>query len=276
VILMDIVKTDSGYISGTVVGDPEKPVQVYRGIPYAAPPVGDLRWKPPQPAARWSGIRECTSFSAQACQSPVMGLPNPAAELPESEDCLYLNVLTPARDPSERLPVMVWMHGGGFDMWTGNDRIYNGTRLPSTGVVVVTVNMRLGPLGLLAHPFLSLESPKGVSGNYLFLDMMAALQWVQRNISAFGGDPDMVTIFGESGGAMKVVHLMASPLAKGLFHRVIGQSGVAQGTPLKEIETRGERLFAILGSTANGTPWRQPGLYRGTRSSMPASSCLRS
>jgi para-nitrobenzyl esterase len=262
---MDVVRTEAGYISGTVIGEPDHPVRVYRGIPYAAPPLGDLRWKPPQPVAPWPGIRECTRFSAQSCQSPVMGLPNPAADLPESEDCLYLNVLAPAMDPSDRLPVMVWLHGGGFGMWTGNDRVYNGSRLPSNGVVVVTVNMRLGPLGLLAHPLLSRESPHGVSGNYLFLDMVAALQWVQRNIDAFGGDAGNVTIFGESGGAMKVIHLMDSPLAKGLFHRAIAQSGVAQGTPLFEMEAMGELLFAGLGiddtedplAAARALPWQK-------------------
>jgi para-nitrobenzyl esterase len=263
---MEVVKTDSGYVSGAVLGEPDKPVYVYRGIPYAAPPVGDLRWRPPQPVAPWQGIRECTAFSAQAPSLPsAMGLPNLLGGRSQDEDCLYLNVLTPAKKAGDNLAVMVWMHGGGFDQWSGNDRLYNRLRLPMNGVVLVNVNMRLGPLGCLAHPLLSRESPKGVSGNYLFLDMVAALKWVQNNISAFGGDPGRVTIFGESGGSFKVLNLMASPLAKGLFHRVIGQSGAVRGIPLKEIETRGEKVFAKLGvdkrrdplAAARGVPWQK-------------------
>jgi para-nitrobenzyl esterase len=216
---MEVVKTEVGYVSGTALGDPDNPVHVYRGIPYAAPPMGDLRWKPPQSAAG----------------------PLPKATIPQSEDCLYLNVLTPAKEPSERLPVMVWMHGGVFSIWSGNDSLYNGLRLPLNGVVLVNINVRLGPLGFLAHPLLSKESPQAVSGNYSFLDFIAALKWVRENISAFGGDADNVTIFGESSGSAAVIYLMASPLAKGLFHRAIGESGPGLGgTFLKEIEGRGE------------------------------------
>jgi para-nitrobenzyl esterase len=219
---MDAVKTDAGYVSGTIIGEPGKEVSIFRGIPYAAPPVGDLRWKPPQPAAPWEGIRECTQFSAI---SPQIDIPGMSSGLPLNEDCLYLNVVTPARQPDEKLPVMVWMHGGGYSMGCGNDRIWNNYRLPQYGVVVVTLNHRLGPIGLLAHPALSEESPMGVSGNYLFLDLIASLQWVRENIAAFGGDPDNVTIFGESGGGAKVSIMMLSPLAKGLFHRAICESG---------------------------------------------------
>src|SRR3972149_4120023 len=221
---MDVIRTDAGYVSGTVLGEPDKSVHVYRGIPYAAPPVGDLRWKPPQPAVPWSGIRECTAFSPVAPQAMVMGA-SLAFGMSQKEDCLYLNVLTPAKEPSDKLPVMVWMHGGGFDTLSGNGNSFNNVPLPGQGVVLVTINMRLGALGCLAHPLLSKESPRGASGNYLFLDMVAALQWVQKNIVAFGGNPDNVTIFGVSGGSMKVISLMVSPLAKGLFHRAIGQSG---------------------------------------------------
>jgi para-nitrobenzyl esterase len=248
---MEVVKLDSGYISGTVLGDTEKPVYIFRGIPYAAPPVGDLRWKPPQPVAPWSGIRECTTFSALAPPSNPPGY-QVIDKRPQSEDCLYLNVLTPTRAPSERLPVMVWFHGGALIVGTGNDKIFNGLPLPSHGVVPVTVNTRLGPLGLLAHPLLSKESENGASGNYLFLDLIAALQWVHNNIAAFGGDADNVTIFGESGGSTKVVNLMASPLAKGLFHRAIGESECGLGTPVEEMEERGERLFAKLGVDREG------------------------
>ena len=244
---MQVVETDSGHVSGTVLGEPNKPVYVYRGIPYAAPPVGDLRWKPPQPVAPWSAIRECTAFSAVAPQTVVPVLPGPATAIRQSEDCLYLNVITPAKGAKDKLPVMVWMHGGGLQLWSGNDKTWNGLGLAMKDAVVVSVNMRLGPLGCLAHPLLSKESPNGVSGNYLFLDMVAALKWVQKNIRAFGGNPDRVTIFGESGGSAKVVALMASPLASGLFHRAIGESGGGGGTPLKAMEARGEKVFAKLG-----------------------------
>jgi para-nitrobenzyl esterase len=245
---MQIIKTDKGYISGTVIGEPGKEVSIFRGIPYAAPPVGNLRWKPPQPAAPWEGIRECTQFSAI---SPQVDIPGMSAGLPLSEDCLYLNVITPARQPDEKLPVMVWMHGGGYSTGCGNDRIWNNYRLPRHGVVVVTLNHRLGPIGLLAHPALSEESLMGVSGNYLFLDLIASLKWVRENIAAFGGDPDNVTIFGESGGGAKVSIMMSSPLAKGLFHRAICESGTAlvilQGKSLAQIENSGKTLFEKLG-----------------------------
>ena len=247
---MDPIKTDKGYIAGTIIGEPGKEVRIYRGVPYAAPPLGNLRWAPPLPAAPWPGIRECTVFSCQAAQGPSMlGPPGPVET---SEDCLYLNILTPAKDKTDRLPVMVWMHGGGFEFGNGNDPLVNGFRLPQKGVVLVTVNMRLGAIGLLAHPLLSKESPNGVSGNYMFLDMMAALEWVQRNIEAFGGDADNITIFGESGGGAKVADLVASPLAKGLFHRAICESGAAfppfaPGKTLQEMEELGVELFEELG-----------------------------
>ena len=253
---MDPIKIESGYISGTVGGEAGEEVHVYRGIPYAAPPVGDLRWKPPQPVAPWSGTRECTTFSKIAPQ--ILGSPH--AGIPQSEDCLYLNVLTPAKYTTDSLPVMVWMHGGGYVAGHGNETLFNALPLPQHGVVLVTVNMRLGVLGLMAHPLLSQESPNGVSGNYMFLDMIAALQWVQKNIAAFGGDPNNVTIFGESGGSRKVLALMASPLAKGLFHKAIGESGVLWGTtrsiplPLKDMEAIGEELFARLGVDKEADP----------------------
>jgi para-nitrobenzyl esterase len=183
----------------------------------------------------------------------------------QSENCLYLNVLTPAKKDAENLPVMVWMHGGGFVFGSGNDLLYNGPRLPQHGVVLVNVNMRLGPIGLLAHTLLSRESPDGVSGNYMFLDMLAALKWVQNNIAAFGGNPQNVTIFGESGGSAKVITLMASPLAKGLFQRIIAESGSPGGRPLKELETMGEKFFASLSvdkekdplKAARAVPWEK-------------------
>jgi para-nitrobenzyl esterase len=252
---MDPVKIDTGYISGTIIGDAGKEVRIYRGIPYAAPPVGDLRWKPPQPATPWQGIRECTAFGKSSIQQTI---PIDLADMPQNEDCLYLNVLTAAKKASEKLPVVVWLHGGGYTMGSGSNPVYNLPRLPQNGVVLVTINMRLGTMGLLAHSLLSKESSKGISGNYLFLDMIAALEWVQRNIAAFGGDAKNVTIFGESGGGAKVSCLMASPLAKGLFHKGIFESGASggfsPGVPIKKLEETGEKYFTKLGVEKDADP----------------------
>ncbi len=253
--LKDPIKIDTGYISGTIIGNVGNEVHIYRGIPYAAPPVGNLRWKPPQPAVSWTGIRECTVFGKS---SPQPTTPSDISDMPLSEDCLYLNVLTPARKTSEKLPVMVYMHGGGYRQGSGSNPLYNRPELPQNGIVLVTVNMRLGSIGLLAHPLLSEESPDGVSGNYLFLDMIAALEWVQRNIGSFGGDPNNVTIFGESGGGAKVNCLIASPMAKGLIHKGILESGAAvgfsPGMPMKDLEAMGEKFFARLGVDKNADP----------------------
>ena len=245
---MQVVRTDKGYVSGTVIGEPGKEASIFRGIPFAAPPVGELRWKPPQPIEPWDGIRESTRMSDI---SPQIEPPGMVSGFTISEDCLYLNVVTPAKEPGEKLPVLVWMHGGGYSIGCGNDKVWNNYRLPQFGAVVVTLNHRLGPIGLLAHPALSKESPEGVSGNYLFLDLIASLRWIQRNIAAFGGDPDNVTVFGESGGGAKVSIMMSSPLAKGLFHRAICESGTALAIlgskPLADIEQNGETLFKKLG-----------------------------
>ncbi len=253
--LIDPIKIDTGYVSGTMIGEVGKEVRIYRGIPYAAPPVGDLRWKPPRPPAPWLGIRECTVFGKSAPQPTE---PYDLARMPQSEDCLYLNILTPAKKATDNLPAMVWLHGGGYTMHSGSDPLYSLPRLPQNGVVLVTVNMRLGSLGLLAHPLLSNESPKGISGNYMFFDMIAALEWVQRNIAAFGGNSENVTIFGESGGGWKVSCLMASPLANGLFHRAIFESGVtgeqSPGVPMKDMELIGEELFYRLGVDKKADP----------------------
>ncbi|MBN2058961.1 MAG: carboxylesterase family protein [Deltaproteobacteria bacterium] len=248
-VLSDPLKIDTGYISGTLIGDVHNPVRAYRGIPYAAPPAGDLRWKPPQPAAPWDEIRPCVEFSKIPPQAAMPGFPQTP---PQSEDCLYLNVMTPAKTVGESLPVMVWLHGGGYSSGSGTDLLSNLHRLPQHGVVLVTVSMRLNSFGLLAHPLLTAESPNNSSGNYMSLDMIAALNWVKRNISVFGGNPDNVTIFGESGGGSKVSTLMASPLAKGLFHRAICESGSSiggflNGRDLKEMEELGIKLFAKLG-----------------------------
>jgi para-nitrobenzyl esterase len=256
--LGDPIKIDTGYISGTVIGDVGKEVRIYRGIPYAAPPVGDLRWKPPQPAAPWPGIRECTAFGKS---SPQSTMPFDLSDMPPSEDCLYLNVLTPAKIVSANLPVMVWLHGGGYATGSGSGLFYNLPRLSQKGVVLVTVNMRLGSMGLLAHPLLSKESPKAVSGNYMFFDMIAALQWVQKNVAAFGGNSENVTIFGQSGGGAKVNCLAASHLANGLFQRGICEGGAAgtvmPGEPIKDLEALGQKLFAKLGLNKESNPLKK-------------------
>jgi para-nitrobenzyl esterase len=263
---MNTIKLDTGYISGTVLGEPGREIRVFRGIPYGAPPVGALRWKPPQPVTPWQGIRECTAYSLQPAQLPDVNIPD-SDKILMSEDCLYLNVLTPAKKITEKLPVMVWFHGGALKYGSGNLPLCNSLGLPQHGVVLVTVNHRLGVLGLMAHPLLTRESPHSSSGNYQFLDLIASLQWVKKNIAAFGGDPDNVTIFGCSGGAMKVSYLMASPLAKGLFHRAICQSGGGNyaTSTLKEMEAFGTDLFAMLGvnkekdplAAARALPWQK-------------------
>jgi len=265
-LLLDPVRIDSGYVAGTTIGTPERPVRAYRGIPYAAPPIGSLRWKPPQPVQPWSGIREATAFSAMSPQSfPSSPVYESVPESGMSEDCLYLNVVTPASGSQQSLPVMVWFHGGGLTSGWGNSPSNVSAPLPSEGVVLVSVNHRLGPMGYLAHPALSKESERGVSGNYGSLDTVAALQWVQRNIRAFGGDPKRVTIFGVSGGGQKVLWLMASPLAKGLFQRAIVMSGGIGGTPRAESEALGEKLVTALGIDPAGDvlgalrakPWQE-------------------
>ena len=253
---MDPVKTEYGYVSGIAAAVPETDVQIYRGIPYAAPPLGERRWKPPEPPVSWSGVLECIDFSKSSPQPPR---PNPDYNIPRDEDCLYLNIITPVKTGEEKLPVMVWFHGGGYVYGTGNNQLSNSPRLPQTGIVLVTVNMRLDTTGLLAHPLLSEESANGISGNYMFLDMLAALKWVNGNIAAFNGNPDNITIFGQSGGGAKVATLMCSPFAKGLFHRAICESGTSTGDfspgmPLKDLEVMGERLFAKLGVNKEKDP----------------------
>lgn len=223
------LKTESGLVRGLIVGDADD-VELYRGIPFAAPPVGDLRWRPPKPAQPWQGVRESFTFGAAAPQKPVpllAAFPGMTLNAKTNEDCLYLNVWTPAKRSGDPLPVMVWIHGGGYTFGSASQPLYDGTRLARRGVVFVGINYRLGPLGFLAHPQLSAESDKGVSGNYGILDQIEALRWVQRNIAAFGGDPQRVTIFGESAGGNSVCCLLASPLAKGLFQRAIVESGAA-------------------------------------------------
>jgi para-nitrobenzyl esterase len=214
------IKTELGLVQGTA----EDGLAVYRGIPFAAPPVGDLRWKAPQPGARWEGVKQADKFGPR----PMQG----ARNSPDmSEDCLYLNVWTPAKSADERVPVLVWIYGGGFSGGATSERNYSGEKLAKKGVVLVSIAYRVGQIGFLAHPELSAESPHRTSGNYGLLDMIAGLQWIQKNIAAFGGDPNKVTIFGESAGGIAVSMLCASPQAKGLFHGAISQSGGSFGPP---------------------------------------------
>jgi para-nitrobenzyl esterase len=242
------VLTESGAISGVS----ERGLSVYRGVPFAAPPVGDLRWRPPAAVAPWSGIRKADAFAA-ACMQEGVSMPG---ETPPtvSEDCLYLNIWTPAKSPAEHLPVIVWIYGGGYRNGYAAMPLYWGDRLAHQRVIVVTIAYRLGPLGFLALPELTRESPHRSSGNYGLMDQIAALEWVQRNIAAFGGDPGRVTIAGQSSGSISVSVLMTSPQAKGLFQRTIGESGglfeplqLAPSYLLVNAERDGEKYVASLG-----------------------------
>ncbi|MDR2809935.1 MAG: carboxylesterase family protein [Tannerellaceae bacterium] len=243
---LDVVRVEGGQVEGVV----EEGIRVFRGIPFAAPPVGDLRWKAPQPVLPWDGILQADKFAA-AC--PQMGFPVPnAPKLETSEDCLYLNVWTPAQKAGEKLPVMVWIYGGGFAMGATSSPIYSGEQLAKMGVIVVSVAYRVGPLGFLAHPELSAESANHVSGNYGLLDQIAGLRWVQNNIAAFGGDPAKVTIFGESAGAISVSILCASPLCKGLFSGAISESGGSFGPVREERGSDGIQPLAAAERTGMG------------------------
>jgi len=243
------VATTSGLVSGLVSADGA--VRTFRGIPFASPPTGELRWRAPRPAPPWPKARQAIAFGPRCIQAPVYD--DMVFRDQPSEDCLYLNVWTPAKAAGEKLPVMFWIHGGGFQAGSASEPRQDGERLARKGVVVVSANHRLGVFGFLAHPGLSAESGRGASGNYAFMDMVAALDWVRDNASAFGGDPGNVTIFGESAGSFAVSALMASPPAQGLFHRAIGESGafVGSGGPippkdLKRSEEQGAALAVAL------------------------------
>jgi para-nitrobenzyl esterase len=277
----DPVRLDSGSISGTTGASGE--VRIFRGVPYAAPPVGALRWKAPQPVAHWDGVRKADEYGARcmqgggggagrggaggrqggrrgaapgdqpaaagregapagrqgAAQAPPPGI---GGQQPTSEDCLFLNVWTPARSASDRLPVMVWIHGAGLTGGSGSEPRYDGEELSKRGAVVITINYRLGPFGWLAHPDLTKESGQHGSGNYGMMDAIAALQWVQKNAAAFGGDARRVTIFGESAGAFLVAGLVGSPEGKGLFQRAIAESGGWMGMGMGTMRTAAWRL----------------------------------
>jgi len=241
-------RVESGLLQGTV----EDGLAVYRGVPFAAPPVGDLRWREPRRPLPWTGVRAASEYGRACMQS------NPAiANLPPpSEDCLFLNVWTPDVHASQRLPVMVWIHGGGFVAGTPAEQLYHGEWLAKKGVVIVSVSYRLGVFGFLAHPQLSAESAHHTSGNYGLLDVIAGLEWVRKNIAAFGGDPGRVTIFGESAGAIAVSQLCASPLAKGLFQAAISESGGSFG-PVRAAGGPGENMQPLQVAEQDGRAWAQ-------------------
>jgi para-nitrobenzyl esterase len=224
------VKVEKGLVQGMY----ENGLTVYKGIPFAAPPVGDLRWRAPQPAAKWKGVRQATQFAPGPPQGQNLSFG-------KSEDCLYLNVWTPAKSANDRIPVLVWIHGGGFAAGAASEQLFDGEKLAKKGVVLVCIAYRLGQLGYLAHPELTAESPNHASGNYGLLDMIAGLQWIKKNIAALGGDPNKVTIFGESAGGIAVSMLCASPLAKGLFSGAICESGGSFG-PSRAKSLSGENM----------------------------------
>jgi para-nitrobenzyl esterase len=302
-VVSDPVRLESGLLSGT---GSSGEVRIYRGIPYAAPPVGAFRWKAPQPVAKWDGVRKADEYGARCMQGGPGGgagrgggggrqgggrrgdapgaqanaaVANPGgaaaregtaggraggqappagigANQPTNEDCLFLNVWTPAQSPADRLPVMVWIHGAGLTGGSGSEPRYDGEELSKKGAVVVTINYRLGPFGWLAHPELTKESGHNASGNYGMMDAIAALQWVQKNAAAFGGDPRRVTIFGESAGAFLVSGLVGSPEGKGLFQRAIAESGGWMGMgmgamrTLADAQEAGAKAVTAMGVTS--------------------------
>lgn len=238
----DAVRLEAGMVSGIASATPD--VQVFKGIPYAAPPTGDQRWRAPKPAAHWEGVRKADAFSPVCMQGANTG----------SEDCLYLNVWTAAKASGEKRPVMVWIYGGGYYTGSGSQSMYDGEALAKKGAVIVTINYRLGEFGFFSYPGLTTESDRRGAGNFGVMDSIAALQWVQKNIAAFGGDPKRVTVFGESAGAGLVANLMTIPQSKGLFERAIGESSawstatIAPLPTLAEAEAKGEKLAQQLGA----------------------------
>lgn len=253
-----LVKTESGIIEGLPGWN--QAVGLFRGIPYAAPPIGELRWRAPQPVKPWEGVLHAYKFGNISYQErrasegggDLIGNEFYCLDWPRSEDCLYLNVWTPAKSADEKLPVGVYLHGGGYAQGYGHLNCYDGEGFAKRGVITVTLNHRLGIFGYLAHPELTAEDPHHSSGNYGVLDIIAALEWVKRNISAFGGDPEKVTIFGQSGGGGKVTHMLASPLARGLYRGAIMQSGGGVVRTRKEItldvaEEKGKILLDSMG-----------------------------
>jgi para-nitrobenzyl esterase len=263
------VRIDSGMVAGGMAGSDQPTVLAFKGIPFAAPPLGENRWRAPQPVAKWDGVRKADAFGAPCTSGPAAfgrggrgpaapGAAPPAQAAPprepaRSEDCLYLNVWTSAKTPTDRRPVMVWIYGGGFTGGSGGLAWYDGANLAAKGPVIVTFNYRLGSLGFFAHPELAKESGHNAAGNYGMMDAIAALQWVKKNIGAFGGDPNNVTVAGESAGAIMVGALVGSPQAKGLFHRAIAESGGWMGLTMgrmasgESAQANGAKTMEALG-----------------------------
>ena len=262
-VSLAVAQTQSGTTSGinrvtitngTLEGIIEKSgIRAFKGIPFAAPPVGELRWKEPQPVKNWQGVRKADKFGPMAMQRAVFGDMNFRSD-GMSEDCLYLNVWTPAKSNKEKLPVLVYFYGGGFMAGDGSEPRYDGENMAQKGIVALTVNYRLGVFGFMAHPELTKESGKNASGNYGLLDQSAALRWVQQNIAAFGGDPKKVTIAGESAGSSSVCAQMASPLSKDLISAAIGESGsllsLLPATTLAQAEEAGVNFAKIAGAAS--------------------------
>ena len=244
------VKTRSGDLQGIA----EHGAFAFKGIPYAAPPVGPLRWREPKPVSVWQGVRRADSYGNACIQLPELSIANGGDPGPVSEDCLYLNVWTPKLDRTAKLPVMVWIHGGAYIFGSGSLPLYNGSPLATKGAVVVSLNYRLGQLGFFSHPALQKESPGGPM-NFGLLDQITALKWVQQNIAQFGGDAGNVTIMGQSAGGKSVLALFASPLARGLFHKGIAQSSyvVPDATRAKALEVGAKVADALKLNGANAT-----------------------
>lgn len=251
-IFPEPIKIDGGLISGVPAFG--WGVREFRGIPFAAPPIGNLRWRAPQPIVPWEGVRSMQTFGPPCMQQeqPLNGLSWNRHVLPFSEDCLYLNVWTPATSPGERLPVLIWIYGGGGVLGYAGDPRYDGSMLAKKGIVVVSMNYRVNVFGWLAHPELTKESPNHASGNYGSLDQLAAVKWVKNNIAAFGGDSDKITVWGQSGGSRSVNFLIASPLARGLARAAIAHSHTSFGrmTTLQEAEQNGLAFMKAAGKTS--------------------------
>ncbi|MFL6284009.1 MAG: carboxylesterase/lipase family protein [Pyrinomonadaceae bacterium] len=247
----DRVKTADGTIEGA--GRQSSGVRAFKGVPFAEAPTGDLRWREPQASRSWKGVRQALEFGPRCMQAPIFGDMSFRSDR-MSEDCLYLNVWTPAKSDREHLPVLVYFYGGGFVAGSGDEPRYDGEQMAAKGIVTVTVNYRLGVFGFMAHPELTKESPHRASGNYALLDQAAALRWVRRNIAAFGGDPRRVTIAGESAGSVSVSAQMASPLSRDLIAGAIGESGSIIATlgavPLSQAEAAGTKFASELGATS--------------------------
>ena len=237
---MQTIKVEQGILQGKLINN----LAVFKGVPFAKPPIGELRWKVPQSVEKWQGVKQAFEYAPAPIQAG-----NPASGI--SEDCLYLNIWTPAKSSNDKVPVLVWIYGGGFSFGASSDPVFDGRYLANKGVVLVTIAYRVGQLGFLAHPELSAESTNHVSGNYGLLDQIEALKWIKHNIAAFGGDPNKVTIFGESAGGISVSMLAASPLTKGLFHGAISQSGGSFG-PSRKISFPGENMTLLSQAEAEG------------------------